>query len=213
MIALGESVVAVGIGASGLRRRAGELLAVATLGLTLSTELWWVYFVRRRRARPRGALRAMVPDQRQFLRDERRLLLGPPPDARSGSSAIAAGLERAIGHRLRRAQLRPGTGARRRDGPLPGRTCPLPVRCSGCRSSPGARSPWCWRSRRSRSGPSYLRASSARGAGRRRSAACNAADGRRVRETTTGAAIADTVASRRTWLRRGPRRPPRTPCA
>ena len=43
MVALGESVVAVGIGASHIDI-SWQMLAVATLGLTLSAELWWVYF-------------------------------------------------------------------------------------------------------------------------------------------------------------------------
>ncbi len=43
MVALGESVVAVGIGASGIEIT-GEMLAVAVLGLIVSAELWWVYF-------------------------------------------------------------------------------------------------------------------------------------------------------------------------
>lgn len=40
MVALGESVVAVGIGASGIEIT-GEMLAVAVLGLVVSAELWW----------------------------------------------------------------------------------------------------------------------------------------------------------------------------
>jgi low temperature requirement protein LtrA len=43
IVALGESVVAVGIGATGHELTAG-LVAVAVLGLALSASLWWVYF-------------------------------------------------------------------------------------------------------------------------------------------------------------------------
>jgi low temperature requirement protein LtrA len=43
IIALGESVVAVGIGAAGLPVDAG-LVLVAALGLLLAAGLWWVYF-------------------------------------------------------------------------------------------------------------------------------------------------------------------------
>jgi low temperature requirement protein LtrA len=43
IVALGESVVAVGIGASALPVDAG-LVAVAVLGLALSACLWWTYF-------------------------------------------------------------------------------------------------------------------------------------------------------------------------
>lgn len=43
LVAIGESVVAVGIGAAGLPVHA-ELLAAAILGLALSACLWWSYF-------------------------------------------------------------------------------------------------------------------------------------------------------------------------
>jgi low temperature requirement protein LtrA len=43
IVAIGESVVAIGIGASGLAVDA-ELVVVAILGLLLSAALWWAYF-------------------------------------------------------------------------------------------------------------------------------------------------------------------------
>jgi low temperature requirement protein LtrA len=43
IVAIGESVVAIGIGAAGLPVDA-ELIAAAVLGLLLSTGLWWAYF-------------------------------------------------------------------------------------------------------------------------------------------------------------------------
>jgi low temperature requirement protein LtrA len=43
IVAIGESVVAVGIGAAGLAVNA-ELILVAVLGLLLSATLWWAYF-------------------------------------------------------------------------------------------------------------------------------------------------------------------------
>jgi low temperature requirement protein LtrA len=95
MVALGESVVAVGLGASGIDV-SWEMLAVATLGLTLSAELWWVYFMGDD-AEAEGALHAMVPTRWQFYRTNVAyywahlvMLLG--------IVCIAAGLERAIGH-------------------------------------------------------------------------------------------------------------------
>jgi low temperature requirement protein LtrA len=72
------------------------MLAVATLGLTLSTELWWVYFMGDDEE-AEGALRAMVPTRRQFYATNvafywaHLLML-------LGIVCIAAGLERAIGH-------------------------------------------------------------------------------------------------------------------
>ncbi len=95
MIALGESVVAVGIGATGIDV-SWELLAVATLGLTLSAELWWVYFIGDD-DQAEEALREMSPTRGEFFATNVAyywahlvMLLG--------IVCIAAGLERAIGH-------------------------------------------------------------------------------------------------------------------
>ncbi len=95
MVALGESVVAVGIGASNIDI-SWQMLAVATLGLTLSAELWWVYFMGDDEE-AEGALRAMVPTRREFYAANVAyywahlvMLLG--------IVCISAGLERAIGH-------------------------------------------------------------------------------------------------------------------
>ena len=43
IIALGESIVAIGVGAAGLELGAGEL-AAAALGVVLAAALWWIYF-------------------------------------------------------------------------------------------------------------------------------------------------------------------------
>jgi low temperature requirement protein LtrA len=43
IIALGESIVAIGVGAAGIELGAGEL-AAAALGVIVSAALWWVYF-------------------------------------------------------------------------------------------------------------------------------------------------------------------------
>ena len=43
IIALGESIVAIGVGAEGIELGAGELLAAA-LGVVVSAALWWTYF-------------------------------------------------------------------------------------------------------------------------------------------------------------------------
>jgi low temperature requirement protein LtrA len=95
IVALGESVVAVGIGASGLEIT-GELLLVAVLGLALSAQLWWVYFGGDDEE-AEDALHAMRPTKREFFAANVAyywahllLLLGIIFDA--------AGLERAIGH-------------------------------------------------------------------------------------------------------------------
>ena len=43
IIALGESIVAIGVGAAGIELDAGAL-AAATLGVIVAASLWWVYF-------------------------------------------------------------------------------------------------------------------------------------------------------------------------
>jgi low temperature requirement protein LtrA len=95
MVALGESVVAVGIGASGLKI-SGEMLAVAILGLMVSAELWWVYFGGDDEE-AEVALSRMKPTRDEFFATNAAyywahllLLLGIVCDA--------AALERAIGH-------------------------------------------------------------------------------------------------------------------
>jgi low temperature requirement protein LtrA len=95
IVALGESVVAVGIGASEHSLTAG-LVAVAILGLALSACLWWTYFGEGEDER---ALRAMAsaPQGRRgwlalngFYHWHLFILLGVV--------ALASALEQAIGH-------------------------------------------------------------------------------------------------------------------
>jgi low temperature requirement protein LtrA len=95
MVALGESVVAVGIGASHIEI-SWQMIAVATLGLTLTAELWWVYFMGDDEE-AEDSLRAMTPTKREFYAANVAyywahlvMLLG--------IVCISAGLERAIGH-------------------------------------------------------------------------------------------------------------------
>jgi low temperature requirement protein LtrA len=95
MVALGESVVAVGIGASHIDI-SWQMLAVAALGLTLSAELWWVYFGGDD-AEAEGALRRMTPTRRQFF-DTNVAYYWAHLVMLLGIVCIAAGLERAIGH-------------------------------------------------------------------------------------------------------------------
>jgi len=64
IVALGESVVAVGIGASG-QPISAEMLAVATLGLALSASLWWSYFGGEEGASARAL--AAIPAKRRHL--------------------------------------------------------------------------------------------------------------------------------------------------
>jgi low temperature requirement protein LtrA len=95
MVALGESVVAVGIGASGLGIT-WQMLAVAILGLALTAEFWRVYFLGDEEE-AEGALRRMTPTRWDFYATNlafywaHLLLL-------LGIICIAAALEQAIAH-------------------------------------------------------------------------------------------------------------------
>jgi low temperature requirement protein LtrA len=95
IVALGESVVAVGIGASAHSLSVG-LVSIAVLGLGLTAGLWWSYFGQ---DEDRRALQAMVsaPNRdrprlalRGFYHWHLLILLG--------IVALASALERAIGH-------------------------------------------------------------------------------------------------------------------
>jgi len=95
IVALGESVVAVGIGASQHSLTAG-LVAVAILGLGLSACLWWTYFGEGEDERALEAM-ASAPGPRRgwlalngFYHWHLFILLGV--------IALASGLEQAIGH-------------------------------------------------------------------------------------------------------------------
>jgi low temperature requirement protein LtrA len=94
IVALGESVVAVGIGASN-QPITLEMIAVAALGLTLSACFWWTYFagdevqVERSLAATPVARRARIA-LNGFYYSHLLILLGV--------IAVAAALEQAIGH-------------------------------------------------------------------------------------------------------------------
>ena len=66
IVAIGESVVAIGIGAAGLTVDA-ELVAVAVLGLLLSAGLWWAYFGADDDAQAEEALTRASPPQRPWM--------------------------------------------------------------------------------------------------------------------------------------------------
>jgi low temperature requirement protein LtrA len=74
IIALGESIVAIGVGANGIALEGEELLAAA-LGVVIAAALWWIYFddalervEQRLHAQPEGRARnAMARDTFSFL--------------------------------------------------------------------------------------------------------------------------------------------------
>ncbi len=94
IVTIGESIVAVGIGASGLPFDV-ELVLVAVLGVALSACLWWTYFGGDD-DRAEQAMAAATPERRGFL-----ALVGfgyTHLPMLLGIVAVAAGLEEAIAH-------------------------------------------------------------------------------------------------------------------
>jgi low temperature requirement protein LtrA len=97
IVALGESVVAVGIGAAGHALTVG-LVAVAVLGLALTACLWWAYFGEGEDERALAAMRSAPPTKRPRLALNgfyhwHLLIL-------FGIIALASALETAIAHPL-----------------------------------------------------------------------------------------------------------------
>jgi low temperature requirement protein LtrA len=95
IVALGESVVAVGIGATAHALTVG-LVAVAVLGLALSACLWWAYFGEGEDRKALEAMRSASPGDRPRLALNgfyhwHLLIL-------FGIIALASALEQAIGH-------------------------------------------------------------------------------------------------------------------
>ena len=102
IVALGESVVAVGIGASGQEITAG-MLGVAVLGLGLAAALWWAYFGEDADEAYARAL-AAFPEPRRPRAAQYSYYLGFLPIL-LGVIAIAAGLEEGIAHAYDPAKL------------------------------------------------------------------------------------------------------------
>jgi low temperature requirement protein LtrA len=94
IVALGESVVAVGIGLGNVRLDLG-LVAAAVLGLALAAGLWWTYFA----GDEEGAERALAaaPMDRRFRLANNAYFYAFIPML-LGVIVIAAGVKRSIGH-------------------------------------------------------------------------------------------------------------------
>jgi low temperature requirement protein LtrA len=101
IVALGESIVAIGIGAAGLPLDVG-LFGMAVLGLGLAAALWWTYFV----ADEQGAHRAMgaATDAVRFRLAINGYFFAYIPIL-LGVIVAAAGVERSIGHAAERLDL------------------------------------------------------------------------------------------------------------
>jgi low temperature requirement protein LtrA len=94
LIALGESIVAIGVGAEGLELGA-SVIAGALLGVLISAALWWLYFdvvavVAERRMR-----RAAPEEQTRMARDSYTLLHLPMV---AGIVLLALGIKKTLGH-------------------------------------------------------------------------------------------------------------------
>jgi low temperature requirement protein LtrA len=94
IVALGESIVAIGIGASG-QPVDPALISVAVLGLLLAACLWWAYFGGDDR-RAEHALAAVPEDRRAAVAVKAFGYWHLP--ILLGIIAVAAGLKDAIGH-------------------------------------------------------------------------------------------------------------------
>ena len=115
IIALGESIVAVGVGASGVGLGAGVIVAVV-LGIALAAALWWAYFdlvmltAEHRLSEARGEERARLAlDSYSYLH--------LPMVA--GIIFAALGIEQTLAHVGDPVRDDPGRGAVWRRGPLP----------------------------------------------------------------------------------------------
>jgi low temperature requirement protein LtrA len=94
IIALGESIVSIGVGASGLHV-GGALIVAAVLGVACASALWWAYFdvvapmAQRRLTRARGEERA------RMARDSYTYLHLPMI---AGIVLLALGIKKTVGH-------------------------------------------------------------------------------------------------------------------
>jgi low temperature requirement protein LtrA len=95
IVAIGESVVAIGIGAAGLAVSL-ELVVVAVLGLLLSACLWWAYFGAGDDDRAEHAL-TEAPPERRFLMALDGFGIWHIPIL-LGVIAAAAGIKKVTGH-------------------------------------------------------------------------------------------------------------------
>jgi low temperature requirement protein LtrA len=94
IIALGESIVALGVGAAGLPMNL-SLIAVAVIGLTLAACLWWAYFDIDALVAERRLRKAEGVAQATMARDAYSYLHFP---VIAGIVLIALGIKKTIGH-------------------------------------------------------------------------------------------------------------------
>jgi low temperature requirement protein LtrA len=94
IIALGESIVAIGVGAAGLELGAGVVLA-AVLGMVLAAGLWWAYFDYVALAAERRLITAQGHERATLARDSYSYLHLPMV---AGIVLVALGVKKTLGH-------------------------------------------------------------------------------------------------------------------
>jgi low temperature requirement protein LtrA len=94
IIALGESIVAVGVGASGVELGAGVIVAVV-LGIALAAALWWAYFDLSMLSAERRLSAAQGEERARLARDSYTYLHLPMV---AGIIFAALGVERTLAH-------------------------------------------------------------------------------------------------------------------
>jgi low temperature requirement protein LtrA len=94
IIALGESIVAIGVGAAGLELRVGVVLA-AVLGVVLAAGLWWAYFDYVALAAERRLIRAHGHERAALARDSYSYLHLPMV---VGIVLVALGIKKTLEH-------------------------------------------------------------------------------------------------------------------
>jgi len=94
IIGLGESIVAIGVGAAGLELGAGVVLA-AILGMVLAAGLWWAYFDYVALAAERRLIRAQGHERATLARDFYSYLHLPMV---AGIVLVALGVKKTLAH-------------------------------------------------------------------------------------------------------------------
>ena len=122
IIALGESIVAIGVGAEAAID-AGVVVA-AVLGIVVAAALWWLYFDVMAIVAERRLANAAGRERNEIARDSYSYLHFPMV---AGIVLLALGLKKTLGARRGPAEARAGGGAARRHGALPARARGLPL--------------------------------------------------------------------------------------
>jgi low temperature requirement protein LtrA len=94
IIALGESIVAIGVGAAGLELGTGVVLATI-LGMVLAAGLWWAYFDYVALAAERRLIRAQGHERATLARDSYSYLHLPMV---AGIVLVALGVKKTLAH-------------------------------------------------------------------------------------------------------------------